>query len=1249
MRRLGLILAFVNMRRVLLLIACLTVVAALVMPGLLVWSALFTTAGAQFLVRHLPEHLGPVRLRISGISGTVATGLRVERVEIDHDLVHLRFEGIEGRVALAPLMLQTIRVPGGSVGSALIEVKRRTRPSTPGPPVFLPRWLIISVEDGRVRSARLTVPNGFRLAASDIRGAAVIHHSYIRFFQADGRLEDAQVSASGDLRAADPLGLDVRGRLDWTPPGQPNWTLSGSARGDLNALSIVGRTVSPFRAEFTGQALDLTERWHWVADAVLKDFNLSAWGVSGPLGSISGHLAGAGDEHGFNAHGPLNPAGLRAGVFDAQFTGHYANHVLTARQMELRHVASGARASGAGTFAIVEHGPRLDLTGSWSDFRWPLTGHEVAVRSAAGSFTLSGILPYEVRFSGSASAAGLAAMPLAVTGTLDKDSFSFDPAEIDLFGGHASLSGRVAWSPRETWSVSGRVTAVNPGQLRPDLPGSVNFALGVSGSGFSERGELTAAFSNVSGKLRGVAASGSGTLRHSGGRWGFSNVRIGFGTARFALDGQVDDRLDLRFALTTQDLSLFAPGTRGELRASGTLSGSLAEPAILASAHGGDFESQGVKLEALDAEINFNPQAPQQESKIDVRLHKLSYRERTLENLVFTLDGPPTAYRAQMALTATGLAAGAQASGAYAHGVFSGKLTALAVSGSEQLHLSLERPVELTAALDHVRLEWMCLIGTPGSMCADGDWSPTAWSTTVMTEELPLNTLTAGRTPAVEYLGTLSALARLSGGAMTAVQGTLQAQLADAGIDHKLASHKVEHTRIGSGTITASATPTLISGQLSLGEGEVGTLQGKLEARRTSDEWQNLPLSGELHAKTSELGLVSLYAPDIDRAAGHLDADLQIAGTLGAPRVNGAIRLSDGEIDVYQVNLALRQIALQARLSDAGIDFSGGAHAGAGEVAASGHVEWRNLLPYGKFHLQGTNLRVADVPEAQIDASPELDFTVTGRRIEVTGKVAVPHAKIQPKDITNAVRASPDEVIVGSEIEDPNKRFEVVSTITLVLGDKVNLDAMGLNARLTGNVTLRSGYDAITRGTGELSVAEGQYTAYARKLDIQRGRLIFTGGPIDDPGIDVIAQKQFPDVTAGVKVRGTLIQPRMSFFSDPPLPQSQIMSLILAGGSLQSAQNTSNAALGQGAALLAAELGPHVGLPDVSVETDPIANETSLVLGRYLSPRLYVSYGVSLTEQLNVFKMRYTLGDHWTIRTELGTANGADLVYSIEK
>jgi translocation and assembly module TamB len=618
-----------------------------------------------------------------------------------------------------------------------------------------------------------------------------------------------------------------------------------------------------------------------------------------------------------------------------------------------------------------------------------------------------------------------------------------------------------------------------------------------------------------------------------------------------------------------------------------------------------------------------------------------------------------------LALAATGLSASAEARGAYAHGTFAGELNALAVSGNESLHLSLERPAAFSAAPDQLRLEWLCLVGTPGSVCADGQWSAAAWSATLTTNQLPLNTLTAGMTPAVEYLGTVTALARLSGGADTPLVGTLRAELTDAELAHKLASHRIEHTRIGSGTVTLNATPALVSAQADLGDGEVGTLHGRLEARRTTAQgtsppqalahWQDMPLSGELHAQTAELGLVSLYEPDIDRAAGHFNADVQLAGTAGMPQLSGAVKVSDAEIDVYQVNLALRQVALDARLSEAGLDFNGGAHAGAGSVTAGGHLEWRQLLPYGKLHLQGTNLRVADVPEAQIDASPDLDFNVSGRRIEVTGKVTVPYAKIQPKDFAGAVRASPDEVIVGSEEEDPTKRLEVMSTITLSLGEHVSIDTSGLTSRLTGSITIRSGYDAITRATGELSVAEGKYTAYARKLDIEHGRLIFTGGPIDNPGIDLRAIKEFPDVKAGVNVRGTLLQPHMTFFSDPPLPQSQVVSLILAGGSLESAQNrtTGNsgagtAALAQGGAILAQQLGSRVGIEDVSLESD-ITNETSLVLGRYLSPRLYVSYGISLTQQLNTLKLRYTLGDHWTVRTEVGQARGADLVYSIEK
>ena len=116
------------MRRLLLALAILIIFTAVAAPAVLIWAALYTNGGLQFVVRHIPRQLGSVRLTITGVSGTVAHGVSIERVEVEHDLVHLTFTGIEGRVALRPLVLQTIRVAHGKVETALIEVRRRTRP-----------------------------------------------------------------------------------------------------------------------------------------------------------------------------------------------------------------------------------------------------------------------------------------------------------------------------------------------------------------------------------------------------------------------------------------------------------------------------------------------------------------------------------------------------------------------------------------------------------------------------------------------------------------------------------------------------------------------------------------------------------------------------------------------------------------------------------------------------------------------------------------------------------------------------------------------------------------------------------------------------------------------------------------------------------------------------------------------------------------------------------------------------------------
>jgi translocation and assembly module TamB len=236
----------------------------------------------------------------------------------------------------------------------------------------------------------------------------------------------------------------------------------------------------------------------------------------------------------------------------------------------------------------------------------------------------------------------------------------------------------------------------------------------------------------------------------------------------------------------------------------------------------------------------------------------------------------------------------------------------------------------------------------------------------------------------------------------------------------------------------------------------------------------------------------------------------------------------------------------------------------------------------------------------------------------------------------------------------------VHSEVRVDMGDDVRVDAFGLQGRIVGGVGTTTHTSEVPVGRGELSVEEGRYEALGQKLDINRGRLLFDGSPLDDPGLDIEARRRIETTEVGLNVRGTLQEPRLTFFSDPSMPQSQIVSYLLTGKTMDSVTGSDTSSINsardslamQGGGFLASQLGRRIGLEEVGVEsTINSAGEanTALVLGKFLSPRLFVSYGISLTESINTLKLRYTISDKWVFRTEAGEEQSADLEYATER
>ncbi|MGH8270568.1 MAG: hypothetical protein ACRES1_10905, partial [Steroidobacteraceae bacterium] len=281
------------MRRFLLLATALFLLIAIGLPCAAIYAVVYTQSGLRFVVSHLPRRFGHVGVRIEGVSGTIAGGARAALVEIDQERVRLRIRGIYTRVRLEPLLWQTIVTPDTTVDRVEVEVKRPT-PQPPGPhraPQFLPSWLTIHIGHARVGEAVVVIPDGTRITGTSIVGSAVLRHRDIRFYHAELQMGEVHFAVGGSLHASEPLRLAADGQVTWQPHGQPLWRATATAAGDLDKLPIRGKILAPFQSELEGEMLDLTHHWHWHGEAVVQDFDLRAWHLTGALGAIGGKLA----------------------------------------------------------------------------------------------------------------------------------------------------------------------------------------------------------------------------------------------------------------------------------------------------------------------------------------------------------------------------------------------------------------------------------------------------------------------------------------------------------------------------------------------------------------------------------------------------------------------------------------------------------------------------------------------------------------------------------------------------------------------------------------------------------------------------------------------------------------------------------------------------------------------------------------------------------------------------------------------
>jgi translocation and assembly module TamB len=258
-------------------------------------------------------------------------------------------------------------------------------------------------------------------------------------------------------------------------------------------------------------------------------------------------------------------------------------------------------------------------------------------------------------------------------------------------------------------------------------------------------------------------------------------------------------------------------------------------------------------------------------------------------------------------------------------------------------------------------------------------------------------------------------------------------------------------------------------------------------------------------------------------------------------------------------------------------------------------------------------------------------------------------------------RLSDDVVIVGRTEQTEQKRTErglpAAIDVVINLGNGIVLKGRGLDALLGGQIRLASVPGEPLRAGGTLHIVKGTYSAYGRELAIEHGLLRFNG-PIDNPSLDILAMRRGQEVEAGVAVRGTVLSPRVTLVSEPPVSEAEKLSWLVLGHGLETAgqgdlsklQSSAGALLSQGAAAgVQSQIARAFGLDQFSVgsATQDGLEQRIVTLGKQISSRLYVSVEQGLQSASSVLHMRYALSSKLTLEAEAGTRSALSLFYNI--
>ncbi|RPC99373.1 translocation/assembly module TamB [Neisseria meningitidis] len=1238
-----------------------------------------TEAGLRFGLYQIPSWFG-VNISSQNLKGTLLDGFDGDNWSIETEGADLKISRFRFAWKPSELMRRSLHITEISAGDIAI-VTKPTPPKEERPPLSLPDSIDLpaAVYLDRFETGKISMGKAFdkqtvyleRLDASyryDRKG----HRLDLK--AADTPWSSSSGSASVGLKK--PFALDT---AIYTKGGLEGKTihstarLSGSLKDVRAELAIDGgnirlsgkSVIHPF-----AESLDKT-----LEEVLVKGFNINpaAFVPSLPDAGLNFDLTAIPSfSDGIALEGSLDLENTKAGFADCN--GIPVRQVLggfVIRQDGTVHI-------GNTSAALLGRGG-IRLSGK-IDTEKDILDLNIGINSVGAEDVLQ--TAFKGRLDGSIGIGGTTASPkiswqLGI-GTARTDgslAIASDPANgqrklvldtVNIAAGQGSLTaqGYLELFKDRLLKLDIRSRAFDPSRINPQLPaGNINGSINLAGELAKEK--FTGKMRFLPGTFNGVPIAGSADIVYESRHLPRAAVDLRLGRNIIKTDGgfgKKGDRLNLN--ITAPDLSRFGFGLAGSLNVRGHLSGDLdggirTFETDLSGAARNLHIGKAADIRSLDFTLKGSPDTSRP-IRADIKGSRLSLSggAAVVDTADLMLDGTGVQHRirthAAMTLDGKPFKFDLDASGGINRELtrWKGSIGILDIGGA--FNLKLQNRMTLEAGAERVAASaanWQAMGGSLNLQHFSWD-RKTGISAKGGARGLHIAELHNFFKPPFEHNLVLNGDWDVAYGRNARGYLNISRQSGDAvlpggqalGLNAFSLKTRFQNDRIGI-LLDGGAHFGRINADLDIGNAFGGNMA-------------NAPLGGRITASLPDLGALKPFLPAAaQNITGSLNAAVTLGGSIADPHLGGSI---NGDKLYYRnqtQGIILDNGSLRSHIAGRKwvIDSLKFRHEGTAEL--SGTVGMENSGPDVDIGAVFDKYRILSRPNRRLTVSGNTRLRYSPQKgISVTGMIKTDQGLFGSQK-SSMPSVGDDVVVLGEVKKEAAAPLPVNMNLTLDLNDGIRFAGYGADVTIGGKLTLTAQSGGSVRGVGTVRVIKGRYKAYGQDLDITKGTVSFVG-PLNDPNLNIRAERRLSPVGAGVEILGSLNSPRITLTANEPMSEKDKLSWLILNRA-GSGSSGDNAALSAAAgALLAGQINDRIGLVDdlgftrkrsrnaQTGELNPA--EQVLTVGKQLTGKLYIGYEYSISSAEQSVKLIYRLTRAIQAVARIGSrSSGGELTYTI--